>query len=104
MSPETTILLLNAGVIALAYALIYPRFAGANITKLAWYDVAVSLIPLGIAWFWYADSGYAFNMVLFETNWFLFTAITYFVLEMPMSIGYLRHYGVDNQQQPPSPP
>jgi hypothetical protein len=101
MSPETTILLLNAGVIAIAYALIYPRFAGANITKLAWYDVAVSLIPLGIAWYWYADVDYRFNMVLFEANWFLFTAITYFVLEMPMSIGYMRHYGVDQSQAPP---
>lgn len=101
MSHETTILLLNAAVIAIAYALIYPRFAGANIVKLAWYDVAVSLIPLGIAWYWYADADVRFNMVLFETNWFLFTAITYFILEMPMSIGYMRHYGVDQAQSPP---
>ena len=47
MSPETTILLLNAAVIAIAYALVYPRFAGANITKLAWVSASFRCVLPG---------------------------------------------------------
>ena len=90
LSPETTMLLVNAIIIGLAYALIYPRFAGNDVTKLAWYDVAVSVVPLLIAWAWYAEDAVQFNMVFFQTNWFLFTLITYFILELPMSIGYMQ--------------
>jgi hypothetical protein len=90
MNPETTMLLVNAVIIGLAYAFIYPRFAGNNVSKLAWYDVGVSIVPLLIAWYWYAEDAVTFNMVFFQTNWFMFTLITYFILELPMSIGYMR--------------
>lgn len=99
MNPETTILLINAAVVAIAYTLIYPRFAGSNMGKLAVYDLLLSLVPLSIAWWLYANSGHEFNLIIMQTNWLVFTLVTYFVVEMPMSIGYMRAYYKDPNQK-----
>lgn len=92
MNPETTMLVINAVIVVIAYTLIYPRFAGSNMSKLSVYDVLLSLVPLSIAWWLYADSDHEFNLLVMQTNWLVFTLVTYFVVEMPMSIGYMRTY------------
>ncbi|MBM4412814.1 MAG: hypothetical protein FJ040_05120 [Chloroflexi bacterium] len=92
MNPETTMLLVNAVVIAVAYTLVYPRYAGSQMSKLTFYDLLISLMPLSIAWWLYGDSGHQFNAIIFQTNWFVFTLATYFIIEMPMTIGYMRAY------------
>jgi membrane protease YdiL (CAAX protease family) len=99
MNPETTMLVVNAVVIALAYTLIYPRVAGSNMGKMAVYDMVLSLIPLSIGWWLYAESGHQFNLIIMQTNWFVFTLATYFIVEMPMSIGYMRAFYKDPSQK-----
>lgn len=98
MNPETTLLVVNAIVIALAYTLFYPRYAGSQLNKLAVYDLLISIIPLSIAWWFYADSGHQFNLIIMQTNWFVFTLATYFIVEMPMSLGYMRAYIKDSNK------
>jgi hypothetical protein len=95
MNPETTILIINTIVVVLAYSLFYPRYAGSHIGKLAVYDLLISVIPVSIAWWLYANSGHMFNLVIMQTNWFVFTLATYFIVEMPMSIGYMRAFYKD---------
>ena len=99
MNPETTILIVNTVVIVLAYTFFYPRYAGSQMGKLAVYDLLISLIPLAIAWWLYAESGHQFNLIITQTNWFVFTLATYFIVEMPMSIGYMRAYYKDPTQK-----
>lgn len=100
MNPETTILVINAVVIAIAYTLIYPRFAGSNMNKLVTYDLLLTLLPLSLAWWLYAESDHQFNLIFMQTNWLVFTLVTYFIVEMPMSVGYMRVYYKDpNQKQ-----
>ena len=45
---EILIVLINLVALALAYFVIYPRYAGNDVTKLAWLDVAIGLTILGI--------------------------------------------------------
>ncbi|MFZ9858075.1 MAG: hypothetical protein ACO3F2_07060 [Roseiflexaceae bacterium] len=92
MNPETTILIINTIVVVIAYTLIYPRYAKSNMGRLAVYDMLLSLVPLSFAWWLYADSGHQFNIIITQTNWFIFTLVTYFVVEMPLSVGYMRAY------------
>jgi hypothetical protein len=95
MNPETTILVVNAVVIAVAYTLIYPKYVGSQMSKLTFYDLLMSLIPISIAWWLYGESDHQFNAIIFQTNWFVFTLATYFIIELPMTIGYMRAFFKD---------
>ncbi len=99
MNPETTMLFINAAVIAVAYTLIYPRFAGSDMNKLVFYDLLLTLVPLSIAWWLYAESGHQFNLIVMQSNWFVFTLVTYFIVEMPMTLGYMRVYYKDTNKE-----
>lgn len=56
-SPEQFVLLVNATVLGCAYFLVYPRFAGADLGRLAMNDLIASGISLLMEFplfFWYA--------------------------------------------------
>jgi hypothetical protein len=79
---------------ALAYLWIYPKYAGDNVRKMAWLDIALSAIPLGIsaALFWQSDP--VFRFTFFDTNWFFFTILLMTVLELPLFYIYLKARGL----------
>ncbi len=77
-----------------AYFWIYPTFAGRDVVKMAWLDLAVGALPLGIAGILFWESNPRFSMVFFETNWFLFTLITYTILELPLFALYVKARGL----------
>jgi hypothetical protein len=82
---------------ALAYFWIYPRYAGDNVRKMAWLDIALSAIPLGIsaALFWQSDP--VFRLVFFDTNWFFYTVLLMAVLELPLFYIYLKARGLSHK-------
>ncbi|GGW59509.1 hypothetical protein [Alishewanella tabrizica] len=92
IEPELAVILLNATLLVLAYFWFYPRVAGANLQKVALFDVlttAIALLIVGVK-FWGSD--YAFELLSFHFNWFWFTLLTYLVLEIPLSFWYLKRY------------
>lgn len=99
MNPETTILVINTIIIVIAYTRIYPRYAKSDMGKLVVYDLLLTVVPLAIAWWLYANSGHQFNLIVTQTNWFIFTLVTYFIVEMPMTIGYMRAYYKEPTQE-----
>ena len=76
--------------LALAYLWIYPKYIGNNIKLMAWVDVVVTSIPIGISaiLFWTSDP--IFQLFTFELNWFLFTLIVLLAIELPIFLLYLK--------------
>jgi hypothetical protein len=92
--PELFIVLLNVVVIAIAYFYVYPRYCGSDGNKIAINDIFASGIPLLIAGLIYWGSGVEFNIIFTTVNWFWFTLITYFVLEIPLMLWYFKKHNV----------
>lgn len=92
IEPELAVILLNSTLIVLAYFWFYPRVAGANLQKVALFDLLTTAIALLIVGFKFWGSGYLFELVGFHLNWFWFTLLTYLVLEIPLSLWYLKRY------------
>jgi hypothetical protein len=80
--------------IAVAYLWFYPKFVGENVKLMIWLDVVVTSIPLGISaiLFWQSDP--VFRFFTFDLNWFFFTLIAMFLIEMPMFLLYLKARGL----------
>lgn len=92
MSPELVVLLLNGVLLVVTYYWLYPRFVGGDIKRLFINDVLASATSLLIAGMLFYGKGIAFNALLFEANWFWFTILSYFVLEIPFSVLYCNKY------------
>lgn len=80
--------------IAVAYLWFYPKFVGEKVKLMMWLDVVVTGIPLGISalLFWQSDP--VFRLFSLELNWFFFTIITMFLIEMPIFLLYLKARGL----------
>lgn len=83
--------------LAAAYLFIYPRFANDDVKKLAWLDMGVGAILLGILAPFYWNSPKDFSFFAFETNWWIFTIIVYAVLEIPLFFLYVKARGLGPQ-------
>lgn len=94
---ELTVVVLIVAVIAVAYLWVYPRFAGTDLRRMAWLDVVLTLIPLGVAGLLFWETNPVFRLLIIETNWFVFTIVTYVILEVPLFLLYLRARGLGNQ-------
>lgn len=83
--------------LAVGYLLVYPKVAGNDVRKMVWLDVALTLIPLIVsgALFWQSDP--AFSLIFFDTNWFVFTLVTYIIIEIPVFILYLKARGLSRE-------
>ncbi|MEK9703711.1 MAG: hypothetical protein VW829_16965 [Deltaproteobacteria bacterium] len=80
--------------IAVAYLWFYPKFVGENVKLMMWLDVVVTSIPLGISalLFWQSDP--VFRLFFFDLNWFFYTLITMFLIELPVFLLYLKARGL----------
>jgi len=94
VTPEWIILVLNLGIVAIAYGWVYPRVAGNDGNKIALNDVMASLVSLLIAGILFWDSGQRFNALLFDLNWFWFTLLTYALIEIPFMLWYFNKHDV----------
>lgn len=90
MSAELSIILLNAVIIVIAYAWVYPKLAGKNINKVAIFDCVTSGLALVIVANKYWGQLIEFNFLWFELNWFWFTLLSYSVIELPIAIWYFK--------------
>jgi hypothetical protein len=83
--------------LAVGYLLVYPKVAGNDVRKMAWLDVALTLVPfiVSAALFWQSDP--TFSLIFFSTNWFFFTLIALTVIEIPVLALYLRARGLGRE-------
>lgn len=83
--------------LAVAYLWFYPKVIGDNVKKIAWMDILVTSIPVGISalLFWVSDP--VFSFFGWGLNWFFFTVIVMFVIELPLFSLYLKARGLSSQ-------
>jgi hypothetical protein len=83
--------------LAVGYLVVYPKVAGNDVRKMAWLDVALTLVPFVVSalLFWQSDP--AFSLIFFDTNWFFFTLITLTLIEIPVLALYLRARGLGRE-------
>ena len=87
---ELSIILLNLIIILVAYLSIYPKVAGNNANKIAFYDMLASCFALFVVGLNYWGSDHQFSLLITNVNWFWFTFVTYGVIEIPIMIWYFK--------------
>ena len=97
MSNELLVVFYILATLAVAYLWLYPKVIGNNVKLMAWMDILVTGIPVGISalLFWTEDP--AFRLVFFDTNWFFFTILAMTVIEVPIFLLYLRARNLSTQ-------
>ena len=97
MSNELLVVFYILATLAVAYLWFYPKVIGNNVKLMAWMDVVITAIPLSISavLFWTEDPTFTFFWA--ELNWFLFTIVTMFVIELPVFLLYLRARGLSKE-------
>jgi hypothetical protein len=94
---EITIVFVNLAVLATAYLFVYPKYSGDDVRKLAKLDVLMGMISLAIVGILSFGSSESFTFFFFDTNWWIFTIITYAVIEVPIFVWYLKARGLGTQ-------
>jgi hypothetical protein len=94
---ESLVTFVVLATLAASYFWIYPKFAGNDVKKMAWLDAGLGFIPMGISavLFWVSDP--KFNLIFFETNWFVFTLVVLLVLELPLFFWYIKARGLGSE-------
>lgn len=87
-TPEFMIIILSLVVLLVAYLSVYPKLAGNNVNKIALYDFFISAFILVLVGTKYWGTGYEFNIIVTQVNWFWFTFIIYGIVEIPLMIWY----------------
>lgn len=90
MSNELLVVFYILATLAVAYLWFYPKVIGNNVKLMAWMDILVTGIPVGISavMFWTEDP--SFRLVFFDTNWFFFTILAMVLIETPIFLLYLK--------------
>ena len=94
---ELSIVIVNVIALAVAYLYLYPKFAGNDVKRLAWLDTGVgACVLLVIAPFnWGSPSDYTF--FAFDTNWWIFSILSYALLELPLFYFYVKARGLGQE-------
>lgn len=94
VTAELAVILLNLVLVCSAYFWFYPRVAGADLRKVALFDVLTTALALLIVGSKFWGSGQQFDLVFGNSNWFWFTLVTYLILETPLALWYIKRYGI----------
>lgn len=78
------------GFMAIGYLLVYPR--AKSVTQLRWMDASLGVLTLGAVGFLYFTSDPVFNLLFFETNWFIFTLVLIVIIETPLWYFYMKSH------------
>lgn len=95
MTPELTLLTVNAVFLAFGYFGVYPRLPDKSLGRLVRYDSAICGAALLVAAMLYWQTGVRFSLIAFETNWFWFSLVTVSLMEVPLFAWFMRRYDID---------
>ncbi|MFV0408701.1 MAG: hypothetical protein ACK5LJ_03080 [Paracoccus sp. (in: a-proteobacteria)] len=95
MSPEATVLCLNAVMLAIAYPGIYPSLREKTLSAMLRSDIALTLLQLLTVGALYYGSGIGFSLIFFDVNWFAFALITFMVMEAPLFLWFCNKHDID---------
>ncbi len=96
LNAELVVIMLNISIIFFSYLWLYPKVAGSDIYKVSTYDLVASVVAITISATLFWDSGIIFDAFFMTLNWFWFTLLTYFIIELPFIIWYFKKYDMFN--------
>lgn len=94
LAPEFQLLIINAVIVVIAYFGIYPSLHDLTLNKMAANDIVLTSLSLLVAGGLFWGTEQAFALVLFSTNWFWFSFLTMFFMEIPLCIWFCRRNGI----------
>lgn len=94
MSAEEIVLLIDLSIIAFAYFWLFPKVADKSFQKLMSYDSIAVVVAVGVVGTIFYDSGIVFNFFSLELDWFSFSILSYFLLEVPFALWYFKKYDI----------
>ncbi|WP_458792340.1 hypothetical protein [Yoonia sp. MH D7] len=92
MTPEATILLVNAIFLAFAYLWVYPNLTPITIARAMRYDLIISAACLTVAGLLFWGTGTPFRMVFFNSNWAVFSIVTLLIMETPLFFWFAKKH------------
>lgn len=92
---ELHILGLTIVFFGVAYLAIYPRLEPKTLKRMIVVDLVLIAVLICIAASVYGGMGVRFSLVLFQTNWWVFTLICAVIVETPFSLWFCRKWGID---------
>jgi nucleoside recognition membrane protein YjiH len=94
MSPELQIILLIIGVLAVGYLSVMPKIAGSSLKRLFWVDLGLMAFCLVLVGSKFSGLDIEFSLLFFKANWFVFTFVSYCVIESPLALWYMKKHGI----------
>lgn len=94
MTPELILLTVNGVLLAYAYLWAYPALTEKTLKAVMVRDVAISVAALGIAGALYWGTQTRFSLVLFDTNWFVFSILTLSIIETPLFFWFAKKHNL----------
>ena len=95
MTPEATLLIVNAVFMAFAYLWVYPSLEQKTLPAILWRDLVISIAALTVAGLLYAGRNTGFSMIAFETNWVIFSILTLAIMETPLFFWFAKRHNID---------
>lgn len=93
-APEVQILILVGVILAVAYLGIFPTLENKTINRLMAIDFVLFALALTVAGALFWGTGTRFNLLLFETNWAIFTSVCFAIIEIPLFLQFAKAYGI----------
>ena len=95
MAPELQLLIVNATIVLIAYLGIYPSMRKLTLPRMVAVDAVLTALALGTAGALFWGTGIRFQMLLFTTNWAVFSLVSMQAMEFPLLIWFCRKHGID---------
>ena len=100
VAPELQILILNVVILGVAYLGIYPSLQKKTIERIMVIDLILTALALLVAGGWFYGGDVAFSLIVVETNWWLFTLLTLFTIELPLFLWFAKKHDISLTYDP----
>lgn len=88
MTPELKLILADIVLFGFAYFWAYPKIVAPTGIKIMWRDGVVTVIAFMVGAWMFAGTQTAFNIIVIDTNWFIFQVIMICVIETPLFLWF----------------
>lgn len=94
MTPEATLLLVNAIFLAFAYLWVYPNLTVKTMTLVMRYDLIITLACVTVAGLLFWNTGTRFSLIFFSSNWAVFAIVTLLIMETPLFLWFAKKHNL----------
>jgi len=89
---ELIVICINFLFIVFAYFWLFPKVVEGDISKMAKFDLLSSLAALFSVAVLFYGKDIDFSIFGSQTNWFWFSILSYFIIEIPFALWYMRRH------------